>query len=101
MAQGTEAWQLSGWSLKPLLPDAKPETLEQALGELESKTAAFESIREEFKSEALTGARLDQMLADYEALLEDAYRLSGYGSLWFASDTQSKTPCSIATNCSR
>ncbi len=80
--------QLSGWDLSELLPDAEGEGIERALADVESRTTAFAKKRESL-SENIGGPALFEILGEYEALLEAVYRVSGYGSLWFSSDTQS------------
>ncbi len=84
----SDQWQLSGWDLGRLLPDASPETLAAELDQLEEAVVRFESCRSELSSDRPKAARLLEMVRDYESLLSRAFRLSAYGSLWFAADTQ-------------
>ena len=80
-------YQLSGWDLAALLPDAEAATVEGRLRQLEADVAAFEAWRP--RLDAITPAELRTLVQQYEAISEQAYVLSAYGSLWFAADTQS------------
>ncbi len=87
-------YQLSAWDLSALLPNAEAATVEARLQQLEADVAAFEAWRPRLtgaqaSSPALPPAELRSLMRQYEAISEQAYVLSAYGSLWFAADTQS------------
>ncbi|MEJ2085939.1 MAG: M3 family oligoendopeptidase, partial [Acidobacteriota bacterium] len=79
-----ETWDLSG-----LLPDASEATLSSRLSDLEIAVETFESWRGKLSSD-LEPELLVELLEEYEALVTKLIVLGYYGSLWFASDTQSQ-----------
>lgn len=81
-------YDLEPWSLAELLPDASNEGIAGRLSELEQLVAGFEARRNELGPDLGPPAFRD-LLRHYERLSEAAARLGAYGSLWFASDTQS------------
>ncbi len=76
------------WSLDELLPDASEATIRAKLDEVQQLVSAFEARRGELDA-TMAPATLLEIVDEYEALVERLYVLSAYGSLWFASDTQS------------
>ncbi len=78
--------QPTGWDLSDLLPN--PQAGLDLLHELRERVAAFEARRPELQPEMEPGHLLD-LLREYEQLQIDMDTVSVYGSLWFASDTQS------------
>jgi oligoendopeptidase F len=84
------AFQPSGWDLSELLPEPSEEVIAARLAELEQAVADFEGRRGELAADMDRG-RFLAVLDEYEALHELLDRLMGYGSLWFAQDTQSRT----------
>ena len=80
-------YQLSGWDLSALLPDAEAATVEGRLRQLEADVAAFEGWRA--RLEEMTPGDLHELVRQYEAISHQSYVLGAYGSLWFAADTQS------------
>jgi oligoendopeptidase F len=85
----TKDFQQTEWSLIDLLPDAAEETIAGRLTELEAAVVEFELRREELAT-GLSPNRLLSALHDYQAIQEKMMVLGAYGSLWFASDTQSE-----------
>jgi len=88
--QPSVEYQLSGWDLSELLPEPSEEVIASRLTELEAAVARFESRRSELTA-AMDRRRFLAILDEYEALHELLDRLVGYGALWFAQDTQSRT----------
>jgi oligoendopeptidase F len=82
-------YQLTGWDLSELLPEPSDGVIAERLAELETAVARFEARRPELHGDMDSG-KLLALLRDYEALHELLDRLAGYGSLWFAEDTQSR-----------
>lgn len=92
----SRAYELSGWDLTELLPDASKETVAARLQELEEEVSGFETMREQLEaySAAGNGAAPDLDLVPFmqaiESISERMYMLGAYGSLWFSADTQSE-----------
>jgi oligoendopeptidase F len=84
------AYRPSGWDLSELLPEPSEEVIAARLAEVEQAVAHFEGRRGELTADMDRGHFL-AVLDEYEALHELLDRLMGYGSLWFAQDTQSRT----------
>lgn len=90
MAPNTPSqYTLSGWSLTDLLPDTAEATIDARLKALETAVQDFEQWRAKLGDQTRPGDIL-AIMQDYEALVEQMYTLSAYGSLWFSSDTQSQ-----------
>jgi len=84
----------SRWSLKALLPDDSPATIDVAFKTLERRIKAFERWRAKLKP-SLSAKDFAQLLDAYEVMLRDAYRVSSYASLRFAADTQDQVAQSL------
>jgi oligoendopeptidase F len=82
------------WDLSDLLPDTREETLAELFGALETAVAAFEDRRRELGPE-LEPSRLLEILQEYEAIIERSWLLSGYASLAFSADTQSRAALAL------
>ena len=88
-----DAYELSGWDLSELLPDAADETIQARLDAIEEDVAAFEARRpqlEDFSAGAISELDLAPFMQHIERLTERMYVLGAYGSLWFSADTQSE-----------
>ncbi|HMB54522.1 MAG TPA: M3 family oligoendopeptidase [Thermoanaerobaculia bacterium] len=85
----TQDVQPSGWDLSELLPEPSEKVIFEHLAEVEEAVVRFAARRGELSPEMTPQAFLD-LLREYEALHEQLDRLIGYGSLWFAEDTQSR-----------
>lgn len=83
------SYELRGWDLSELLPNASEETISARLSEMESAVAAFEARRGELHPEMRPETFLE-ILRQYEALVEQMSQTAGYASLWFYSDTSSQ-----------
>ncbi len=81
-------YTLTGWDLSSLLPDATEETLAARLAALDAAVAAFEGQRGALRAD-MAPATLVDLVREYEGIMAQAYRLYGYASLWFSTDTQS------------
>jgi len=79
----------TGWDLSELLPEASEAVIFEHLARVEEAVGRFEARRAGLAPEMTPQAFLD-VLREYEALHEQLDRLIGYGSLWFAEDTQSR-----------
>ncbi len=84
----------SRWTLKALLPDDSPETIDGAFKSLERRIKAFERWRAKLKP-SLSTKDFGQLLDAYEVMLREAYRISGYASLRFSADTQDQVAQSL------
>ena len=88
-ARERTSYEMTGWDLSELLAEPSEQLITQRLEELEEAVREFEARREEL-SPAMDPATLVELLRHYEVLVEKMQALSAYGSLWFASDTQSE-----------
>ncbi len=84
----THPYHQRAWTLAELLPDASEATVAARLADAEEAVAAFEARRHELSAQMQPETMLS-LVGDYEALVERLYVISAYGSLGFASDTQS------------
>lgn len=80
-------YELSGWDLSELLPAPSEEVISERLDTLEEAVQTFEAKRDRLSADM---ARNDLLivLKEQEALYEQLYVLSAYGSLWFSENTQ-------------
>ncbi|MDP9120469.1 MAG: M3 family oligoendopeptidase [Acidobacteriota bacterium] len=85
----TTTYQLSGWDLSALLPEPGEATITRHFADLEAAVLDFERCRERL-SPGMDRGEFVAILHRYEELSIKMNRLSGYGSLWFASDTGSQ-----------
>ncbi len=90
-------YELSGWELGELLPDAEEHTIRERLDALEAAVAEFEAGRDKLDAYATAdgtapAAELDLVpyMQQIERISEQMYCLGAYGSLWFSADTQSE-----------
>ncbi len=79
----------TGWDLSELLPEPSERLIAERLKELAERVAQFEAKRGDL-SPNMDPEALLEFVRSYEVLAEKMYVLSAYGSLWFASDTQSE-----------
>lgn len=89
-------YQLSGWDLSELLPDAEEATIAARLETLTRAVETFEGCRGELETwaaseeaEARPDLDLVPLMRQIENISEQMYVLGAYGSLWFSEDTQS------------
>lgn len=76
------------WDLSDLLSDPGEGELARRIADLDAGVARFVACRPELDA-VPTPDRLREILSEYQALVEQMHVLGAYGSLWFASDTQS------------
>ena len=81
-------YTLSGWDLSALLLEPSEALIEERLGQIEETVLTFEGLRDNLAPE-MNPEILLAAVRQYEALIEQAQLIGGYGSLWFSSDTQS------------
>jgi oligoendopeptidase F len=81
-------YSLSGWDLSELLPEPSEALIEERLGQVEETVLTFEGLRDKLSPD-MDPEILLAAVRQYEALIEQAQMLGGYGSLWFSSNTQS------------
>ncbi|HUF77777.1 MAG TPA: M3 family oligoendopeptidase, partial [Thermoanaerobaculia bacterium] len=89
-------YRAASWSLSELLPDTREETLAERFAALERSVAGFERRRDELQAE-IAQARVLEILREYESIVEAAWLLSGYASLAFSADTQSRAALALRT----
>ncbi len=87
----------SGWDLSELVADASPEAVEDQLFELTNLVDEFTQQREQLDPE-MGSQSLIGLVDQFETILEKAYALSAYGSLWFAENTQSSDALTYGNN---
>lgn len=83
----SKQYELSGWDLSELLPSASEEVISERLDTLEEAVEMFEAKRDRLSPE-MNPDDLLLVVKEQEALYEQVYVLSAYGSLWFSSNTQ-------------
>jgi oligoendopeptidase F len=85
-------YELSGWQLTDLLPDAEDATVQAHLAELTAAVEQFEGQRAALEAFDKGGQDLDlvPLMQQLENISERMYILGAYGSLWFSADTQSE-----------
>ena len=88
------SYQLSPWDLSDLLPDTAEATVAAATERLQSAVKAVEAARDSLAADMDTAAFQD-VLAKFETVTREAYRLGAYADLWFAADTQSQDALSF------
>ena len=86
----------TGWDLTELLPDAEEATLRDRLADVEVAVDVFERARRELAN--LGSPRLLELVGEYESIVSRMHLLAAYGSLWFASDTQSEAPLAFRSH---
>jgi oligoendopeptidase F len=89
-------YRAASWNLSDLLPDTREETLAERFAALERAVAGFERRRDELQAE-ISPARVLEILREYESIVEAAWLLSGYASLAFSADTQSRAALALRT----
>lgn len=85
----TNQYQLSGWDLSELLPEATEAEIAARLADIEEEVGAFEGLRSHLTSDALTPEDVHRAVRRYESVVRKAWTLGYYGMLWFSADTQS------------
>ena len=85
----TDKYELSGWDLSDLHPDANNENLDGSLNLLEEKVAAFENYRADLEGTVSPDLFL-KMVAELENISRLAAKIQGYAGLWFSEDTQNQ-----------
>ena len=85
-------YELGGWQLTDLLPDAGDATVQAHLAELTAAVEQFEGQRAALEAFDKGEQDLDlvPLMQELEAISERMYVLGAYGSLWFSEDTQSE-----------
>ena len=85
-------YELSGWQLTDLLPDAEDATVQAHLAELTAAVEQFEGQRAALEAFDQGEQDLDlvPLMQQLEDISERMYILGAYGSLWFSADTQSE-----------
>lgn len=85
-------YELSGWQLTDLLPDAEDDTVQAHLAALTAAVEQFEGQRAALEAFDQDEQDLDlvPLMQQLENISERMYVLGAYGSLWFSADTQSE-----------
>lgn len=85
-------YELSGWQLTDLLPDAEDDTVQAHLASLTAAVEQFEGQRAALEAFDQGEQDLDlvPLMQQLEDISERMYVLGAYGSLWFSADTQSE-----------
>ena len=85
-------YELSGWQLTDLLPDAEDATVQAHLAALTAAVEQFEGQRAALEAfdEGEQDLDLVPLMQQLEDISERMYVLGAYGSLWFSADTQSE-----------
>lgn len=91
-----ETFPQTRWNLSALLQAPSGEPVEQALGEIESRTAHFEAAREKLRPEIDEEEFLD-LVHEYEDLNRELRKVGYYAELWFTEDTQNQAALAFKT----
>ncbi len=83
----TNGFKQGPWSLADLFPALDSPALQRTRDELEAQVKAFEALRPQLSAD-MPQESLAQALRHYERILRLLYRLTSFGSLSFAADTQ-------------
>lgn len=84
-----ETYPQTRWDLTALLAAPTGEPVEQALAEIESRTAHFEQARAKLKPDIDQEEFLD-LIVEYEGLNRELRKTGYYAELWFTEDTQNQ-----------
>jgi oligoendopeptidase F len=96
LTEHSTTYQLSGWDLSDLLPEATETVIQQRFAEIETSVASFETRRASLRPGMDRGEFL-ATFKHYERLIELMNALSGYASLWFYSDTRNQAAIAFRT----
>jgi oligoendopeptidase F len=83
----SQKYAQAAWSLDDLYPSQESAEMKTALHQLEKQAAEFELVRPQLKEQIDPEDFLD-IIQQYEALTELAYRVYSFASLRFSADTQ-------------
>ena len=90
MSEKEPTYSLSGWKLSDLFESFSDPAIDQAYRDLEARVEQFAIQREALKPE-ISSEKFLQLLRDQEEMNRLAYRLYGFASLSFSSNTQDQT----------
>lgn len=80
-------FQQQAWSLKDLFPSLDAPEVDAAISKLEEQVKLIEAFRPKLSID-IGQDEFAELLTQYEQLVHQAYRLMGFGSLSFSSNTQ-------------
>jgi oligoendopeptidase F len=83
----TQTYTLSRWSLADLFPSLDSPETRAAFDKLEAEVGQFENRRQQLVPD-ITSAAFMQIVKEYEKINNQAYRIYGFATLMFTSDTQ-------------
>ncbi len=86
----TNGFEQGPWSLADLFPALDSPALQQARQDLEAQVESFEALRPKLSAD-MPQESLAQVIQHYEQILRLLYRLTSFGSLSFAADTQDQS----------
>ncbi len=89
-----EEFYQTRWSLVDLLEAPAGAPLDNALADIEKRTAAFEAARPKLTPD-ISEQEFLGLLRDFEALDEAASKVAAYGELWFTENTQDQAALSF------
>jgi oligoendopeptidase F len=77
----------TSWSLEDLFSSADSPEIDKLYTDLDAKASEFESLRPELSPDMPVDLFMD-MISRLEGISRDAARISSFGGLWFAGNTQ-------------
>jgi oligoendopeptidase F len=77
----------TSWSLEDLFPSAGSPEIDKLYTDLDARASEFESLRTDLSPDMPVDLFMD-MVYKLESISKDASRLSSFGGLWFAGNTQ-------------
>lgn len=92
----TETFSQTAWSLTDLLEAPTGAPYENALANIEKRTAAFEASRAKLNPDMSENEFLE-LVREYEAVTGAMIKILSYGELWFTENTQNQAALSFKT----
>lgn len=89
MTTQTTPYLQTRWTLQAIFPTADSPEIEAAIAHLEATVVAIEAVRPMLSPE-ISGEDFAALVQNMERCTELVHRLSSYGQLWFAEDTQNQ-----------
>lgn len=85
-----ETYPQTRWTLTDLLEAPSGAPLDRALQDIETRTAAFETVRARLKPD-LDEEEFHELLVEFDGLNRALRKVTSHAELWFTEDTQDQT----------
>lgn len=90
----SETFEQTRWSLSDLLEAPNGAPLENALADIEKRTASFEAARVKLNPD-ISEVDFLELVREYEAVNRAMIKVASYAELWFTEDTQNQVALSF------